>query len=567
MKRAWAFLKKAYPLLAVVIAFAWSASAIVFYRRQQTPPETKIELRIGHWQLETGVREAFDQMAAEYAVLNPGVRIVQDAIPESTYGQWMTTQLMGGTAPDMIEVGLGVPYNVLIGFHSRYFMPLTATVNQPNPYNQGTAFETVPWRNTFKDGMRSGYVEELQEYMTVPLAQFGVRVFYNKDLLRRLTGLEEAPRDFQSFIAACERIKQSTDEKGRPYTPVAGSSYHMNMWTSFICDPLTYGAVRRVDFNRDGAVGNDELFVGFKTGRIGFDFPPFVKRFDMLDQLTRQCQTGYTGLGRDEAVFMFVQQRAVFISTGTWDAGSLRVEAGDNFEVGIMDFPIPGPDDPDFGTILDGPVYERPSTGFPFAVTRTSKHPEVALDFLMFLSSKRGNEELNKIIGWIPAISDTRLPPFLEAFEPCLEGVYGAMPVTLGGETIIRWQQLTALFQVNQIGYEAMVADFLPFYLERGVEEYRELRRNRRRGLVRDEQFIASMRYRALAAPADAAEDAWLRYRQLSAGRLIGRDLYASLLDRRLHQSAAPEARDPYEMAPEALARVRERLRREREAR
>jgi len=339
------------------------------------------------------------------------------------------------------------------------------------------------------------------------------------------------------------------------------------MWTSFMCEPLTYGAVRRVDFNRDGAVGNDELFVAFKTGRIGFDFPPYVARFDMLDRLTRQCQTGYTGLGRDEAVFMFVQQRAVFISTGTWDAGSLRVEAGSNFEVGLMDFPVPAPDDPDFGAILEGPVYERPITGFPFAVTRTSKHPEVALDFLMFLSSQAGNEELNKIIGWIPSISDTRLSPFLEAFEPRLEGVYGAMPVTLGGETIIRWQQLTSLFQVNQIGYQAMVADFLPFYLERGVEEYRELRRNHRRGLVRDEQFITGMRSRALAAPVAAAEAEWLRYRQLSAGRLIARDLYASLIDRRLHQGAVDGMRDPYELAPEALARVRERLRREREAR
>jgi len=227
MKRAWLFFKKTYPLLAVVIAFVWSASAIVFYRRQQTPPGTTVELRIGHWQLETGVREAFDRMAAEYAKLNPGVRIVQDAIPESTYGQWMTTQLMGGTAPDMIEVGIGVPYNVLIGFHSRYFLPLTASINQPNPYNRGNAFEDVPWRNTFKDGMRSSYVEELQEYMTVPLALFGIRAFYNKDLLRRLTGMADAPRDFQAFLAACERIKRCADEQGRPYTPIAGSAYHI----------------------------------------------------------------------------------------------------------------------------------------------------------------------------------------------------------------------------------------------------------------------------------------------------------------------------------------------------
>lgn len=566
MKRAWLFLKKAYPLLAVAVAFAWASASIVFYRRQQTPPGTKIELRIGHWQLETGVREAFDRMAAEYTELNPGVSIVQDAIPESTYGQWMTTQLMGGTAPDMIEVGSGVPYNVLIGFYNRYLMPLTDAVNRPNPYNQGTDFESTPWRNTFKDGMRNGYVEEMQEYMTVPLAQFGIRVFYNKDLLKRLTGLGEAPRDFQSFITACERIKQGADGQGRPYTPIAGSAYHINMWTSFMCAPLTFGAVRRVDFNRDGAVGNDELFVGFKTGRIDFGFPPFEASFRMLNRLTRQCQPGFTGLGRDEAVFLFVQQRAVFITTGTWDAGSLQQEAESNFEVGIMDFPVPASTDPEFGDIIEGPVYERPATGFPFAITRTSKHPEVALDFLMFLSSRGGNERLNQIIGWIPSVSGAAMPPFLQAFEPRLEGVYGAMPVTLGGETIIRWQQLTSLFQVHQIGYEAMAADFLPFYLDRGPEEYREMRRNQRRGLARDEQFIAGIRSRTLAAD-DADTNAWTRYRLLCSRRLICRDLTASLLDRRLLAEADSLRRDPYEPSPEALAKARERMLSGKEAR
>ncbi len=567
MKRAWTFAQKAYPLLAVAAAFAWAAGTILLHRRRETPPGTNIELRIGHWQLETGVRESLERMAEEYAARNPGVRIIQDAIPESTYGQWTTTQLMGGTAPDMMEVGLGIPYHVLIGFYSRYFTPLTAHVNKPNPYNKGTDLEHVPWRNTFKDGMRTGYVEDIQEYMTVNLSQFGIRVFYNKDLLRRLTGLEEAPRTFQAFLAACERIKQGVDDQGRPYTPIAGSSYHINMWISYMCEPLTSGAVRMVDFNRDGAVGIDELFAGFKTGRIGFDFPPFEARFRMMRRLTEQCQAGFTGLGRDEAVFLFVQQRAVFITTGTWDAGALRQEAEGNFEIGLMEFPLPDAGDPEFGSVVEGPVYERPNTGFPFAITRTSKHPDVALDFLMFLGSRGGNERMNEIIGWIPAVDGAAMPPFLQAFAPNLEGVYGAMPLALGGETVIRWQQLTSLFQVGQIGYDALTADFLPFYLERGEEEYRENRRNRHRGLARDEQFIARLRARALTAAGADAGEAWRRYRQLCAGRLIGRNLGASLIDRLLAEAPGTPARGPYEMRVAARTAARARAREGKEGR
>jgi raffinose/stachyose/melibiose transport system substrate-binding protein len=561
ISRAWSFLRRQFALFFVIAVFLWSALAILSARRGELPEEARIQLRIAHWQLEGGVREAFDRMAAEYCKLHPEVSIVQDAIPEGVYGTWLTTQLMGGTASDMIEIGLGVPYNVLLGYYSRYFLPLTAYVNQPNPYNRGTELEDTPWRQTYKDGMRNSYVEELQQYMTVPLAQFGIRIFYNRDLLRRLTGLDVAPADYRAFRAACERIGSQQDDRGRPYTPIASSGYHVGMWDGFMCSPLTYAAVRRVDFNRDGAVGNDELFVGFKTGRIGFDFPPFEARFRMLRQLTALFQPGFTGLGRDEAVFLFAQQRAVFISTGTWDAGSLLEQARGVFEVGVMDFPVPASDDPEFGAIVEGPVYERPAAGFAFGITRTCKHPEVALDFLRFLGSRRGNQEFNAIIGWIPAIQGASVAPLVRAFEPHLEGVFGAMPVdSLGGETIIRWQQLAALFQVNQIGYEEMVAEYQPFYLERGMEELAEADRNRRRGVARDEQFLAGIRGGALGSSGAEAVSRWIKYRAMTAGRLLNRNLGAALLQKRLEAGVATNAVGPYEFSPDVIARVRARI-------
>ena len=562
MKAILEVVKKHFAVLVVGLTFLWSAVAVMVARHDLTPRPGEIVLRIGHWQLEAGVREAFNAMAARYHELHPEVTVVQDAIPEGTYGQWMTTQLMGGTAPDMIEVGLGgaVPYNVLLGYYSRYFVSLTAAVNQPNPYNRGTELGGMPWRSTYKDSMRTAYIEELQEYMSVPLAQFGVRIFYNKDLLQRLTGLTEAPHDYRRFLEACRKIRSQADEQGKPYTPIAGSAYHIGMWDGFMSDPLTYGAVRRVDFNRDGGVGNDELFVGFKTGRIGFDFPPFEAKFKMLRQLTDQFQTGFTGLGRDEAVFLFAQQRAVFITTGTWDAGSLYEQAKGVFQVGIMDFPVPPPEDSDFGAVSEGPVYERPEAGFRFSITRTCKHPEVALDFLRFLGSQKGNQELNRIIGWIPAIKGTSLSPILEPFNPHLEGIFGAMPVTLGGETMIKWQQLTALFQVKQIDYTGMTSQFLPFYLDHGVQEFAEMNRNRFRGVARDEQLLEGIRAQAESAAPEAAVSRWIKYRQMVLNRLITRDLNAALLQRTLEAGAVTNAVAPYEFSPAVVARVRARL-------
>jgi raffinose/stachyose/melibiose transport system substrate-binding protein len=226
-----------------------------------------------------------------------------------------------------------------------------------------------------------------------------------------------------------------------------------------------------------------------------------------------------------------------------------------------MDFPVPASDDPEFGVISEGPVYERPSSSFSFVITRTCKHPEAALDFLRFLGSQRGNEEFNRIIGWIPAVMGTRVSPMLEPFNPHLEGIFGCMPVTLGGETSIKWQQLYSLFQVNQINYAEMVAEFLPFYLAHGVREWEELNRNRWRGMARDEQLLAGVRALAESAAPAQAQSRWVKYRQMAATRLLTRDLNAALLQQQLDEGVATNTAGPFEFSPELIAKVRTRLR------
>ncbi len=565
MHRLFTFLKTYFALIVVGLTFLWSALMIAVYRNRHTPPGAII-LRIGHWQLEASVRDAINLMAEEYRKLHPNVYIVQDAIPESVYGQWVSTQLMGSTAPDILQVGGSLPGNIWLSYYNRYFMPLSRDVYRPNPYNKGTELEETPLRQTYKDGMRTAYVDEMQEYISIPLSQFGVRIFYNKDLLKQLTGLDEAPHNYRAFLEACKKIGAQTNSTGNPYIPIAGSGYHISMWEGMMFDPLTYGAVRRADFNRDGFVGNDELYVAFKTGRINFKFPAFEARFRMLREVTDHFQTGYTGLTRDEAVFLFAQQKAVFMTTGTWDARSLQQQAEGQFEVGVMDFPLPDKDDPYYGKIVEGPIFETPGTGFRFGITRTSQHPEIALDFMLFMASQKQNEELNKIIGWIPCILGTQMDPFLEAFDPHLEGVYGAMNLWLGGETATKWVQMASLYQVGQISYEDMAAEFEPFYIQNGLKDFMEQQRDWRRGMIQNERFLAGIRAKALAAEGDEATSAWVKYRALTKDRQIWSELSRSRQVKLLEQGPDLTSVGPYEYSPEVLQKVRERVQRKMES-
>jgi ABC-type glycerol-3-phosphate transport system substrate-binding protein len=556
-----AFVRSYFALLVVVATFAWSIAAIALYRGAQAPRDA-IVLRLGHWQLEPAVREALDAMAKAYREeVNPRVHILQDAIPESVYAQWVTTQLMGGTAPDMMQVGALLPDAIWLTYYNRYFVPLTRFVNEPNPHNRGTDLEGVPMRQTYKDGMKVSYVSEMQEYIRVPLSLFGVRIFYNRDLLKKLTGRDAAPAEYRDFLKVCDEIAAARNGRGQPYIPIAGSAYHLAMaWNPMMFDPVTYPAVRRVDFNRDGFAGDDELFVGFKTGRIDFGFPAFQAKFRMIREVTDRFQAGYTGLSRDEAVFLFAQQRAVFIASGTWDARSLEEQAEGQFAVGVMDFPLPAEDDPVYGGVIEGPLYENPGAGFAFGITRTSAHPDIALDFLRFIASKKNNEELNRIIGWIPAIKGTQVDPLLKAFEPHLEGIYGAMPITLGGETIVKWEQLFSLFQIGQIDYDELSRRYSDAYLKDGLKDFEERQRVWRRAMHSSEQFLAGIRARALSTEGEEQVSNWVKYRAITAQRQVWAEIDHARQVKLMREGAGLQPVGPYEYSPAVLARVRARL-------
>lgn len=555
MRRLWAILVEYHALLLIVAVFLASLIKVIMVSIENNPPET-IVIRVGHWQLEAGVREGFNELAEEYSKLHPNVKVIQDAIPEAAYSQWLSTQFIGGTAPDIVEMGM-LPFQIMISFYNRYVIPLTPIVNRPNPYNKGTEFEDTPWRNTFVDGLSSGYVNEIQEYMSIPMAGFTTRAFYNRDLLRKITGKDTPPSNYRDFLEVCRIIKEYREPDGTKYTPLVGSKYHFNIWQSAMADVLTYRLLEKADLNRDGGVSNDELFVAVKSGRLSFAGGPIESSFRMVRELAENCQVGFVGLGRDDGVFLFAQEKAVFISTGTWDISSLMMLSKDKFEVAVMDFPFPGTDDPVHGEFAIGPRYNNPGQGANFVVTRHSKHPEVALDFLQFIASKSMNEKFNKTAGWIPAISNTQKIELLNEFEPTFYGIYNNFTPNLGGETYIRWMQLTSLYMVNQISYEDMIQEFEPFYKRRGVTDFLELRKDWQRGLWVVERFLCGLRAQAMTADSDSASGAWIRYRLQTTSRQIYAE-YNNLRQIKLVTGAMdlPEY-GPYEYTTQAMERIR----------
>ncbi len=117
-------------------------------------------------------------------------------------------------------------------------IPFHSVISKPNPYNQDTNFEKVPLKETYKNGMKDCYVPDLQEYMQISLSLYSVRIFYNKNLFQKLTGLKEPPHEYREFLAICDKIHSQTDSRGQPYISITGSREHTWVWETRMCDPL-----------------------------------------------------------------------------------------------------------------------------------------------------------------------------------------------------------------------------------------------------------------------------------------------------------------------------------------
>ncbi len=439
------------PLIGVSLLLVCFAIALtqVFQRQRASANPDEVVIRIAHWQLESGIRDAIDTLAREYERLHPGVRIEQNPIPERIYPSWMKTQLVGGTAPDLIQIGKGSDDETL----ARFFLPLTESVEKPNPYNTGTPLADLRWRDTFVDGLSGGdsYKANLLEYYGIPLSMITIRMYYNVTEWKRILGDTPPPADYDSFVEICERIQKHATVTGESLFPIAGSNYG----TPWFATALIGSQTQRLAQNLDDALllrpSPLDNAVQFLSGRWTLDEPEFVNGLHLARQIGRFAQPGFIQANRDDATFYFVQGRALMIVTGSWDAPSFRTLAP--FEVSAFQLPMPSADHPRYGAGVLGPVSEAETpTGASFGLTRASRHSERALDFLHFLSSHGGNTTFSRVSSWLPSVVEVELPPLVRPFAPVVEGYVNGIGLDVGGGASVRRivdSNLNALFDTN----------------------------------------------------------------------------------------------------------------------
>jgi raffinose/stachyose/melibiose transport system substrate-binding protein len=399
-----------FGLLAAIYA---CSVALVFRTVAHNTPPGRVTIRVCQWQLETGVREAFNAMIKRYEQLNPRVHVEQIAVPGGPlYTSWVLTQMVGGTGPDLVQYtwnGPDIP---------RIFRPITAEVSKPNPYNKGTPLEGVPWRDTFIDGMTSpdSYIDALHEYYSVSLDTHLGRIVYNKPLLRKITGSDTPPATYRELLADCDRIRAYAAEHHLNLVPIANSHDTNEFQSWLIAQAMTIKTGLAINPNYRLMLMFDDVGVAYLRGDWSFDTPEVEASVRELREYGQMCNPGFWERERDTADTDFVCERSVMIVAPSWEATNLLGLC--TFPIAAFPFPFPTADDPVYGKFATGPYCEgQVTTGLPIYVNRTTPHYAEAMDFLHFITSVEGSTIFTRVSNWPPATVGVEPSPFAAQFK------------------------------------------------------------------------------------------------------------------------------------------------------
>jgi len=429
MKNLKTFLSKYLGFAIFGTVMLYAITSVVYHEITYEKSDVKT-IRICHWQLEAGFRESLqsliDGFEKDHEVrTGKKVHIVQTPISERAYQQYINTGLIGDMAPDIIEKGMAKTAKDP-SYVARFFRPLSDVVSKPNPFNNGTALEGIPWKDTFLDGMQSAYDENLLDYYFIPFSMFTMRIYYNKELYEKVLGRTDPPKSYLDFINVCKKIKNYQDKDGRLVIPIAASKVQGDYFEGKYKAPFMRDLALKCDMNFDASANVFESFLYYKNKGWNFYNPALIESARCLMDIASNFQDGWLAAQRDDALFMFAQNRAVMIASGSWDAQSIIDQTKAIFSVGVFDFSMPT-DDPVYSKYVKGGSSEASNGGgVPLAINKKTKYPDLCIEFLQYCTTKENNERFNSSITWLPIVRGVKITDgLLKAFKPKLQGYTG----------------------------------------------------------------------------------------------------------------------------------------------
>lgn len=315
---------------------------------------------------ESAVIEALN---AEFEKAHPGVRIQREVKVLDDLKMTVKLALAEADGPDVAQVNQGrSDMGALV--EADLLLPLNDYLAQ---YGWGNVFSTsVASRNSFTpDGKSFG---QGNLYGVSPTAEV-VGVFYNKGIFKK--NRWSVPTTFEEFQELLAKIKKAG------ITPISFGS--LDGWNAI----HEFSAIQHLLVSSD-YINN----LTYGVNNVSFDTPENQEAAQILLDWAQAgyFTDGYPGIGYDDSNNNFKAGEGAMTITGSWFAPELMT--GTDQEFGF--FLLPGLSGKQ--TMAIGGV------GIPYAIRKTTQHPDLAAEYLDWMISPRA-AELWAQAGMLPAMS------------------------------------------------------------------------------------------------------------------------------------------------------------------
>jgi hypothetical protein len=331
---------------------------------------------------------------------------------------------------------------------------------------------------------------------------------------------DKPPHSLGRFFAVSAAIKQLAELRNeRGMVAFSSGQLESRSLANWYLAPFTAEFSERLDLDLSSRVSPEETYLGWRAGMWDFETPSIKAYFNCMMAFAQTFPNGFTGLDRDQVIRRFSQGMAGFVVANGGDAaaiinGAAQIEDDDlRFEVGIMEIPVPLPDER-WGEFA---VVGRAESGFGWAtsvsVNRSSPNRDIALDFLRYWTSVPVNEKFCRLAGWMPMVERAVPPERMQPFLTDNDGVGSAAMINLtatGGTIMDTYTGNIWLYAQGEISYQVFTERMTEALnnVDHGVD--RSLFDNRTRkqdNYLAKERVLMARDFQLLVNEADAAAE------------------------------------------------------------
>lgn len=312
--------------------------------------------------------EVIDTLNAEFEAAHPGVTIERVSKVLDDLNTTVKLALTEPNGPDVSQVNQGrADMGALV--QADLLLPLDDYAEQ---YGWNERFAaSVNSRNRFTaDGATFG---EGNLYGVSPTAEV-VGVYYNKNKFEEHGwSVPETFDDFQNLLA---------DIQAAGETPIAFGN--LDGWPGI----HEFSSVQHVLVSGDYI---NDLVYG--RGNVSFDTPENQQAAQIVQEWAANgyFTDGFMGIGYDDSAALFKAGDGVLMITGSWLAGEL---VDTDFEFGFFLMPQRS---------ADAPQLAVGGVGIPYAIRKTTEHPDLAAEYVNWMVSDRA-AELWAQASFVPAM-------------------------------------------------------------------------------------------------------------------------------------------------------------------